>query len=53
MSKLPERQRDSLPAGYTEFLEQVNARIVAARTRAVLAVYTDLLDAEVPDEERD
>src|ERR1017187_8950451 len=43
MPKLPSRRGEHLPAGYAEFLSDVKARIVAARTRAVLAANTALI----------
>jgi len=39
----PTRQGAVLPAGYPEFLAEVKARIAAARTRAVLAVNSELI----------
>lgn len=39
----PTRQGAVLPIGYPEFLAEVKARIAAARTRAVLAVNSELI----------
>ena len=39
----PTRHGAVLPAGYPEFLAEVKARIAAARTRAVLAVNSELI----------
>ncbi len=39
----PAHRSDALPAGYPEFLAEVKARIAAARTRAVLAVNSELI----------
>ncbi|MGO9974977.1 MAG: PDDEXK nuclease domain-containing protein [Solirubrobacteraceae bacterium] len=44
MPKLPARRADSLPAGYAELLDHVKSRIIAARTRAVLAVNSALIE---------
>ena len=39
----PARRGDTLPVGYHAFLAEVKARIVGARTRAVLAVNSELI----------
>ena len=39
----PTRRSDTLPAGYPVFLAEIKARIVGARTRAVLAVNSELI----------
>ncbi len=39
----PARRGDALPIGYPEFLAEVKARIAAARTRAALAVNSELI----------
>jgi predicted nuclease of restriction endonuclease-like (RecB) superfamily len=39
----PTRRSDVLPAGYPQFLAEIKARIGAARTRAVLAVNSELV----------
>jgi len=39
----PARRGDALPAGYPEFLADVKTRIAAARTRAALAVNSELI----------
>jgi len=39
----PTRRGDALPIGYPEFLVEVKARIAAARTRAALAVNSELI----------
>jgi len=47
MSKAPDpaptRRGDALPVGYPAFLADVKARIATARTRAVLAVNSELI----------
>ena len=37
------RRSDALPAGYSQFLAEIKARVGAARTRAVLAVNSELI----------
>ncbi len=44
MAKTPARQTDMLPADYPEFLAEVKARVLAARTRAVLAANQSLIE---------
>ncbi len=44
MAKAPARRDDPLPADYPEFLAEVKSRIVAARTRAVLAANRALIE---------
>ncbi len=44
MAKTPAQRGESLPAGYPEFLADVKSRIVAARTRAVLAANQALIE---------
>jgi predicted nuclease of restriction endonuclease-like (RecB) superfamily len=44
VAKTPARQRDTLPADYPEFLAEVKARVLAARTRAVLAANQSLIE---------
>jgi hypothetical protein len=44
MPKLPARRADSPPAGYAELLDHVKSRIIGARTRAVLAVNSALIE---------
>jgi hypothetical protein len=39
----PTHRSDALPADYPQFLAEVKARIAAARTRAVLAVNSELI----------
>ncbi len=39
----PLRRSDALPAGYQQFLAEIKARIGTARTRAVLAVNSELI----------
>jgi DUF1016 N-terminal domain len=39
----PARPGDALPVGYPEFLAEVKTRIAAARTRAALAVNSELI----------
>jgi hypothetical protein len=39
----PTRRSDPLPAGYPQFLDEIKARIGTARTRAVLAVNSELI----------
>ncbi|MGC2374036.1 MAG: hypothetical protein WA484_09200 [Solirubrobacteraceae bacterium] len=39
----PTRRTGARPAGYHELLAEVKARIAAARTRAVLAVNSELI----------
>jgi len=41
---MPARQKDALPADYPEFLAEVKARVLAARTRAVLAANRALIE---------
>ncbi len=43
MTKTPARRTVGLPADYPEFLAEVKTRIAAARTRAVLAVNSELI----------
>jgi hypothetical protein len=40
---LPTRWSDALPADYPQFLAEIKARVGAARTRAVLAVNSELI----------
>ena len=44
MAEAPARRGDLLPADYPEFLAEVKSRIVAARTRAVLAANRALIE---------
>lgn len=44
MAKAPARQTDPLPSGYPEFLAEVKARVLAARTRAALAANQSLIE---------
>jgi predicted nuclease of restriction endonuclease-like (RecB) superfamily len=44
MSRAPSIRGDSLPAGYPEFLAQVKSRIAEARTKAVLAANSALIE---------
>ncbi len=44
MAKVPSIREDSAPARYPEFLAQVKSRIVAARTKAVLAANSALIE---------
>lgn len=39
----PTRRSNALPAGYPQFLAEIKARIAGARTRAVLAVNSELI----------
>jgi len=43
VTKTPARRTVGLPADYPEFLAEVKTRIAAARTRAVLAVNSELI----------
>lgn len=43
MAQPPARRAEQLPAEYPRFLAEVKARIEAARTRAVLAVNSELV----------
>src|ERR1700735_807509 len=43
MPKVPNIREDSAPTGYPEFLAHVKSRILAARTRAVLAANSALI----------
>jgi predicted nuclease of restriction endonuclease-like (RecB) superfamily len=44
MPKLPAHPGDSLPVDYFDFLDQLKSRIVAARTQAVLAANSALIE---------
>jgi predicted nuclease of restriction endonuclease-like (RecB) superfamily len=44
MSCVPTIREDSPPAGYVEFLAQVKSRIAAARTKAILAANSALIE---------
>jgi predicted nuclease of restriction endonuclease-like (RecB) superfamily len=44
VANTPARQTDTLPADYPEFLAEVKARVLAARTRAVLAANQSLIE---------
>ncbi len=44
MPKLPGRRAESLPADYAQFLDEIKSRIMAARTRAVLAANAALIE---------
>ncbi len=43
MAQPPARRAEEMPADYPQFLAEVKARIAAARTRAVLAVNSELI----------
>ena len=43
MAKTPARRGETLPADYSEFLAEVKSRIASARTKAVLAANTSLI----------
>jgi predicted nuclease of restriction endonuclease-like (RecB) superfamily len=43
VARTPERRPETPPAGYADFLADIKGRVAAARTRAVLAVNTQLI----------